>query len=108
MIPEAKAPMAPLCLATVVVINRNGRQFLADCLTALERQTLSANASAALAADPAPSALSAPARLTAQPAVLAHDLSSPVLTTYVAFAGVAAAGLAFALGRRSRRFGGSA
>ncbi|HEX4590563.1 MAG TPA: glycosyltransferase family 2 protein, partial [Gemmataceae bacterium] len=32
--------MAPPCLATVVVINRNGRHFLADCFGALERQTL--------------------------------------------------------------------
>jgi GT2 family glycosyltransferase len=28
------------CLTTVIVINRNGRHFLADCLAALERQTV--------------------------------------------------------------------
>jgi GT2 family glycosyltransferase len=32
--------MAPACLATVIVINRNGRQFLAECLSALNQQTL--------------------------------------------------------------------
>lgn len=32
--------MAPGCLATVIVINRNGRHFLAECLSALDRQTL--------------------------------------------------------------------
>jgi GT2 family glycosyltransferase len=28
------------CLATIIVINRNGRQFLAECLSALDGQTL--------------------------------------------------------------------
>jgi len=60
------------------------------------------SAAAALAPRPAP------ARLVAQPAVLAHDLSSRVLTTYVAVFGVVLAGLAFGLARRPRRFGGSA
>jgi GT2 family glycosyltransferase len=32
--------MAADCLATVIVINRNGRHFLADCLSALDRQTV--------------------------------------------------------------------
>jgi hypothetical protein len=62
-------------------------------------------------ASPAPAQLAAraaPARLTAQPVALAHDLSSRVLTTYVAIFGVVLAGLAFGLGRRTRRFGGSA
>ena len=32
--------MAADCLATVIVINRNGRHFLADCLSALDRQSV--------------------------------------------------------------------
>jgi len=62
---------------------------------------------AAEAASP-PSARAAPARLTAQPVTLVHDLSSRVLTTYALFFAVVLAGGGFALGRRSRRFGGSA
>src|SRR5205807_3136781 len=65
----------------------------------------SADASSSAVALPA---RPAPARLTAQPVVLAHDLSSRVLTTYVAIFGVVLAGLVFGLGRRPRRFGGSA
>jgi N-acetylglucosaminyl-diphospho-decaprenol L-rhamnosyltransferase len=37
---EARTEMTPGCQATVIVINRNGRQFLAECLTALDGQTL--------------------------------------------------------------------
>ena len=56
----------------------------------------------------APPARAAPARITTQPVTLVHDLSSPVLATYAAFFAVVLAGGAFALGRRSRSFGGSA
>src|SRR5581483_3832751 len=56
----------------------------------------------------APPARAAPARLVAQPVTLVHDLSSRVLATYAAFFAVVLAGGGFALGRRSRRFGGSA
>ena len=54
---------------------------------------------------PAPAA---PATLAAQPVTLVHDLPSRVLTLYAVFFAVVLAGGAFALGRRSRRFGGSA
>ncbi|HYT39415.1 MAG TPA: hypothetical protein VEN99_07885, partial [Acidimicrobiia bacterium] len=64
------------------------------------------NESTSLSAAPAPRP--APARLTAQPVVLAHDLSSRVLTTYAAIFGVVLAGVVFGLARRPRRFGGSA
>jgi hypothetical protein len=56
----------------------------------------------------APPARAAPVRLTAQPVTLVHDLSSRVLATYAVFFAVVLAGGGFALGRRSRRFGGSA
>jgi hypothetical protein len=56
----------------------------------------------------APPSRAAPARLTAQPVTMVHDLSSRVLTIYALFFAVVLAGGGFALGRRSRRFGGSA
>lgn len=56
----------------------------------------------------APAVAPAPAQLAVQPATLARDLSSRVLTAYAAIFGVVLAGLAFAIGRRPRRFGGAA
>ena len=56
----------------------------------------------------APPSRPAPAQLAVQPATLARDLSSRVLTAYVAIFGIVLAGLAFALGRRPRRFGAAA
>jgi hypothetical protein len=50
----------------------------------------------------------APATLAVRPATLARDLSSRVLTAYVVIFGVVLAGLAFAVGRRPRRFGAAA
>jgi hypothetical protein len=47
-----------------------------------------------------------PAQLSARPVVLAHDLSSRVLTAYIAFAGVIGAGILFVLRRRPQPFGG--
>src|SRR5947209_5398686 len=38
--PPPETVMAADCLATVIVINRNGRHFLADCLSALDRQSV--------------------------------------------------------------------
>ena len=49
-----------------------------------------------------------PAQLTVQPATLVHDLSSRILTTYVAIFAVVAAGVVFGLRRRPRRFGAAA
>jgi GT2 family glycosyltransferase len=37
---EALTKMPSACAATVIVVNFNGRRFLTDCLTALDRQTL--------------------------------------------------------------------
>lgn len=65
-------------------------------------------AAGAVEAAAPPPARAAPARLVAQPVTLVHDLSSRVLTTYAVFFAVVLAGGGFALGRRSRRFGGSA
>jgi hypothetical protein len=59
----------------------------------------------AATAEVAAPALAAPATLAVQPATLARDLSSRVLTAYAVIFGVVLAGLAFALGRRPRRFG---
>jgi hypothetical protein len=56
----------------------------------------------------APAATPVPAQLTVRPATLTRDLSSRVLTTYVAIFGVVLAGLIFGLSRRPRRFGGAA
>jgi len=64
-------------------------------------------AAGAVEAAPPTSARPAPTRLTAQPVTLVHDLSSRVLATYGLFFAVVLAGGGFALGRRSRRFGGS-
>ncbi|HET9770062.1 MAG TPA: hypothetical protein VFS16_04170 [Acidimicrobiia bacterium] len=50
----------------------------------------------------------APATLAVQPATLARDLSSRVLSAYVVIFSVVLAGLAFAVGRRPRRFGAAA
>jgi hypothetical protein len=55
-------------------------------------------------AAPAPPPL--PAQLSARPVALARDLSSRVLTAYLAFAGVIGAGVVFGLRRRPRPFGG--
>jgi hypothetical protein len=66
----------------------------------------SGNGDAGLTA--APAARPAPAQLAVQPATVVHDLSSRVVTAYLAAFSVALAGVAFALGRRSRRFGSAA
>lgn len=54
------------------------------------------------------SAAPVPARLTAQPARLAQDLSSRVDFAYGAMFAVVALGVVFGLGRRTRRFGETA
>jgi hypothetical protein len=56
----------------------------------------------------APASRAAPAQLRAQPVLLTHDLSSRVLTSYVAIFAVVLGGVFWALARRPRRFGGSA
>ena len=92
-----------------MVSTRDDRSWtsLTGCAVRRAGAARAGDASAAEAPAPA-SARAAPARLTAQPVTLVHDLSSRVLATYAVFFAVVLAGGGFALGRRSRRFGGSA
>src|SRR5688500_10465862 len=102
-------PVAPAIIGTAASSSRREAAFTAiDPITGSVSPTPPPDPGGGADEAATPASPPAPAQLAVQPATLARDLSSRVLSAYVAIFGLVLAGVAFALGRRPRRFGASA